>query len=133
MKKVILSTVIALMTIINVYSQDTKNETTDVTFGVRGNCGMCKTTIEKAVNNLDGIEKVVWDADKKKIDISYNEKKTNILEIHTAITKSGYDTDISKADEKAYKNLPNCCQYDRNMKMNLKTKKDDHSGHNHKH
>ena len=27
----------------------------EISFGVRGNCGMCKTTIEKAANSLNGV------------------------------------------------------------------------------
>jgi len=131
MKKVILSTIIALVTVLTAYSQDAKSEATKATFGVRGNCGMCKATIEGAVNKLDGVKTGVWDVDKKKIDVSYDDKKVNIMEIHTAIANVGYDTDMSKGDATAYDNLAGCCQYDRNQKMNVKIKKDDHSGHKH--
>ena len=66
MKKVILSiAVIAALGVTSCNSQ-TKKETkttttqmskdmamTDLSFGVRGNCGMCKKTIEKAVNAVE--------------------------------------------------------------------------------
>ncbi|MCF6351204.1 MAG: cation transporter [Flavobacteriaceae bacterium] len=131
MKKTILSIVIALVTIISTNAQSKESKTTDVTFGVRGNCGMCKATIEKAVNGLDGVAKATWSGDKKEIDISYDDKKVNIMEIHTAIANTGYDTDMSTGNDTAYENLPGCCQYDRKMKMSLKEKKEDHSGHKH--
>ncbi|MCF6280482.1 MAG: cation transporter [Flavobacteriaceae bacterium] len=114
MKKVILSIVIALVTIGSACSQDVSE-----TFGVRGNCGMCKATIEKAANNLEGVIKAVWDRENKKVDVSYDSNKTNILEIHKAIAKSGYDTDLVKGDDSVYDNLPGCCQYDRDMEMSL--------------
>ncbi len=119
MKKVILSMVIALMTIVSAYSQDGESKITDATFGVRGNCGMCKTTIEKAANSLNGVTKAVWDRANKKVDVSYDSDKTSLMEIHKAIAKSGYDTDMVNGDDSVYDNLPGCCQYDRNQEMSL--------------
>ena len=96
------------------------NETqmTQLSFGVRGNCGMCKNTIEKAVNSLEGISKVNWDVEKKKIDVSFEGSKTNKMAIHTVIAASGYDTEKLAGNEDAYKGLPGCCQYDHEMAMN---------------
>ena len=90
----------------------------DISFGVRGNCGMCKKTIEKAVNAVDGVSKVVWDVDKKKIDVSFDDSKTDEMAIHHAIAASGYDTEKVSGDLNAYNNLPGCCQYDHEMTMN---------------
>ena len=145
-KKVILSiAVIAVMGLTSCNSQTKKeNETTktemaksmamtDVSFGVRGNCGMCKKTIEKAANGVEGVASANWNVDKKKIDVSFDSKKTNTMAIHKAIAASGYDTEKVAGSEDAYKNLPGCCKYDHSMMMNQtgKMKKDDHSGHNH--
>jgi len=91
---------------------------TDLSFGVRGNCGMCKNTIEKAVNSLEGISNVNWDVEKKKIDVSFDETKTNEMAIHNAIAASGYDTEKVAGNEDAYKDLPGCCQYDHEMAIN---------------
>lgn len=93
---------------------------TDLSFGVRGNCGMCKNTIEKAANSVEGVTAANWDKDKKKIDISFDSSKTDAMAIHNAIAASGYDTEKVAGNEEAYKNLPGCCQYDHEMKMNLK-------------
>lgn len=90
----------------------------DISFGVRGNCGMCKKTIEKAVNAVDGVSKVVWDVDKKKIDVSFDDAIINEMAIHHAIASSGYDTEKVTGDLEAYNNLPGCCQYDHEMVMN---------------
>ena len=146
MKKVILSVaVIAAIGLTSCNSQ-TKKETettktemshdmamTDLSFGVRGNCSMCKSTIEKAANGVDGVASANWDVDKKKIDVSFDDSKTNAMAIHKAIAASGYDTDKVAGSEEAYKNLPGCCQYDHEMMMNQsgKMKSDDHSGHSH--
>ena len=131
MKKVILSMVVIIVVIFtscnsenkkksnNNKTETTKNmKMTDMSFGVRGNCGMCKNTIEKAVNGLDGITNANWNKDKKKIDVSFDNTKTNEMAIHKAIAASGYDTEKIAGSEEAYKNLPGCCKYDHNMQMN---------------
>ena len=79
---------------------------------------MCKKTIEKAVNGVDGVTKAVWDVDKKKIDVSFDDSKTDEMAIHHAIAASGYDTEKVSGDLNAYNNLPGCCQYDHEMTMN---------------
>jgi copper chaperone CopZ len=133
MKKVILSMVIITVIIFTSCKNETKKETettttemskdmamTNLSFGVRGNCGMCKRTIEKAVNNIEGIANVNWDKNKKKIDVSFNKAKTNEMAIHKAIAASGYDTDKVLGSEESYKGLPGCCKYDHSMEMSIK-------------
>tara|TARA_R110002050_G_scaffold233063_3_gene368793 strand:- start:15946 stop:16383 length:438 start_codon:yes stop_codon:yes gene_type:complete len=145
MKKVILSMAIIMAMGLTSCKNETKQEKetttdvskemamTDISFGVRGNCEMCKSTIEKAVNNVEGIHKATWDVDKKKIDVSFDDTKTDVMAIHKAIAASGYDTEKVAGSEEAYKGLPGCCQYDHEMAMNQsgEMKVDDHSGHNH--
>jgi len=146
MKKVILSVaVIVAMGLTSCNSQtkkeaeNTKTEMshdmtmTDLSFGVRGNCSMCKSTIEKAANSVDGVSSANWDVDKKKINVSFDDSKTNAMAIHKAIAASGYDTEKVVGSEEAYKNLPGCCQYDHEMMMNQsgEMKSDDHSKHEH--
>lgn len=103
----------------------------DVSFGVRGNCGMCKTTIEKAANSVEGVLNAKWDVDKKKIDVSFDDAKTEAMAIHKAIAASGYDTEKVAGDVEAYDNLHGCCKYDHDMEMNQsgEIKADDHSEH----
>ncbi|WP_339916964.1 heavy-metal-associated domain-containing protein [Yeosuana marina] len=90
----------------------------NISFGVRGNCEMCKSTIEKAANGVEGVSKAVWDVDAKKIDVSFDDTKTNEMAIHQAIADSGYDTEKVSANSESYKELPGCCQYDHEMSMN---------------
>lgn len=145
MKKVILSiAVIAAIGLVNCKNEakqkaETTTEvsqevaTTNLSFGVRGNCGMCKKTIEKAANGVDGVVKATWNVDKKKIDVSFDDSKTDAITIHKAVAASGYDTEKVAGSEDAYKSLPGCCQYDHTMAMNQsgEIKLDDHSNHNH--
>ena len=131
MKKVILSVVIIAATVFVSCKNEGKKETntnktevskevatTEISFGVRGNCGMCKSTIEKAANNVEGVATAAWDVDKKKIAVSFDESKTNEMAIHKAIAASGYDTEKAIGDIDAYDNLPGCCKYDHTMEMN---------------
>ncbi len=117
MKKIILSTLVAMMIALTGFSQNEKQVTTS--FGVRGNCGMCEATIEKAANGVEGVTSADWDVDKKFITVTYDPSKTDLTTIHKAIAASGYDTDKFSSNEKAYNNLAGCCQYDHEMKMSL--------------
>ncbi len=97
---------------------ETSKTSNKLSFGVRGNCTMCKATIEKAANNVEGVFNANWSVEKKKIDVVFDASKTTEHEIHKAIANSGYDTEKIKGDTTAYDNLPTCCLYSRDMKMN---------------
>jgi len=78
---------------------------------VSGNCGMCKTRIEKAVNGVDGVKDAVWDSKTQVLKVTYDEKKTNIESIQKAVVAVGHDSGKLKADDKVYNALPGCCKY----------------------
>ena len=101
----------------------TKTASTHLVFGVRGNCGMCKKTIEKAANGVEGVASAIWDVNEKKISVSFDDGKTDATAIHTAIAASGYDTQNVVANEEAYDGLPGCCKYDHEMLMNVSSEK----------
>ena len=82
------------------------------TIKVWGNCGMCKTTIEKAAKKA-GVKTANWNEDSKELKVSYAVNKTSSAKIQEAIAKSGYDTQDLTADIKAYDNLHGCCKYER--------------------
>lgn len=143
MKKVLLSfAVLAVIGMTSCKNQtEEKQETTEevnemamaeITFGVRGNCGMCKKNIETAANSVDGVLMANWDIDLKKIDVKFDDTKTDEKAIHKAIAASGYDTDQIAGNEDAYKDLPQCCQFDHTMEMSL-TEPADGQGGNHHH
>ena len=84
--------------------------TKTVKISTSAQCGMCETTIEKAVNGLDGIENADLDMRTKAVTVSYNADKVSADDIREAISAAGYDADEVKADKSAYKKLPNCCK-----------------------
>ena len=89
----------------------------DVTFGVRGNCGMCKSTIESATMSIEGVDTASWSTESKMISINVSTEINDQLinDIHNAIAKSGYDTELSTAVDEDYDKLPMCCKYNREM------------------
>ncbi len=142
MKKVLYAVAIfATIGLTSGFSQNHENHTMDkseqtamtmATFGVRGNCGMCKKTIEKAAHSVEGVSKATWNKKTKKMMVSFDASKTTEMAIHKAIAASGYDTEKVKGSETTYNNLPGCCKYDHEMKMNQTSEVNkEHSSHNH--
>lgn len=89
---------------------------TKETFKVFGNCEMCKTTIEKAANAVEGVKSAKWNPVNRKIKVKFYSDKTSVDEIQLAIAAAGYDSEHHKASDEVYKNLHHCCQYDRDLK-----------------
>ena len=111
MKKSIISIIIiGIMLFLDAntgFAQQTTKE-----FKVFGNCGMCKTRIEKAAKTVTGVESAVWDKETKMIQVTMVEQ-INVADIASAIEAVGHDTEFNKASQTAYDGLPSCCKYDR--------------------
>lgn len=97
-------------------------------FKVYGNCGMCETRIEKAAKSVEGVSKADWNKDTKMMEVTFDDSKTDMHEVKMAIAKAGHDTDMHKATDEAYNNLPGCCHYDRSAE-DSGTMKDMHKEH----
>ena len=105
--KFIISAVFALVLAINSYGQS-KTES----FKVSGNCGSCKTRIEKAAM-INGVSKADWNKDTKILLLVYNPSKVSSSDVLKKIAAVGHDTEKFLADNKVYNALPGCCQYER--------------------
>jgi mercuric ion binding protein len=79
---------------------------------VWGNCGMCKAHIEKAAKQA-GASTAVWNKDTKVLAVKYAASKTSNTKIQESVAAAGYDTQDMTGSDEAYKNLDECCQYDR--------------------
>jgi periplasmic mercuric ion binding protein len=90
------------------FAQKTKTETIKVS----GNCGMCKTKIEKAAKSA-GASYAVWSEESKELTVKYNSTSTNTAKIQQAVANTGYDTQDFKATEATYNSLHACCKYER--------------------
>lgn len=95
-----------------------KNATTE-TVKIYGNCGMCKTTIEKT-GTIKKTVKVDWNQNTHMATLTYDSKKTNQDEILKRIALAGYDSDKFLAPDDVYNNLHGCCQYERVGKVSVK-------------
>ncbi len=90
----------------------------DYSIGVKGNCGMCKTTIEKSVKELDFVFDAEWGIQSKILDVKFNDPSNfDVDALNYAITESGYETMNTSANQTSYEALPMCCKYDRNMEV----------------
>src|SRR3954468_21540355 len=97
------------------FAQNTKTEN----IKVWGNCAQCKKHIETSLK-VDGVEKADWDKKTKILTVTYDSSKISNDQIQKNVASVGYDTEKYKADDKAYTDLEECCQYDRKSVENKK-------------
>ncbi|MEY3367429.1 MAG: hypothetical protein RI973_584 [Bacteroidota bacterium] len=81
-------------------------------FKVYGNCGMCKSRIEKALA-VKGVRYAAWDQQTKMLTVKFNPELISLQELHQRCADVGHDTELVKAKDDVYQNLHGCCQYDR--------------------
>lgn len=91
--------------------QPSSNLVTD-SFAVNGNCGMCKTTIEKAAKKA-GASIANWSEEKHILVVAFDTEKTSIKKMQEQIAKVGYDNAGATSTDAAYNKLHGCCQYER--------------------
>ena len=83
------------------------------TVKVYGNCGMCKSRIEKAAKGVEGVKKATWDKETKELTVTFDSDATNLESIEKAIADVGHDTENVKAKDEVYEGLHSCCKYER--------------------
>ena len=104
-----------LLFTINCQAQIKNKETKTVK--INGNCDMCKNRIESAVYKKN-IAKANWNLETKTAVITYDSAQTTLSDVLKQIAYAGYDNDKFIAPEKAYVELPACCQYNRKITTN---------------
>ena len=82
-------------------------------FEVKGNCGTCKERIEKAAKSIDSVTTADWNEETEILEVTFDNSKTDINKIQMAVAKVGHDTEMHKASDEVYNDLPGCCKYDR--------------------
>jgi hypothetical protein len=83
-----------------------------VSFRVWGECGMCKTRIEKTVI-AEGATAASWDSKTQLLTVTYNPEKTGKEALSKKLAAAGHDTEKFKAPDEVYNSLPACCHYER--------------------
>lgn len=81
-------------------------------FQVSGNCGMCKSKIEKAAKEA-GATAASWNEDSKELLVSFGSGNSSVAQIQQKIAAVGYDNVGARATDAAYDKLHGCCKYDR--------------------
>ena len=94
------------------FAQSKAPATKSETIKVWGNCDMCKSHIEKAAKQA-GASYALWNKDTKMLSVKYAATVTSDQKIQESIASAGYDTKDLSGNDQAYKNLDECCQYDR--------------------
>ncbi len=107
MKKLFLTTVITMLTVLTFAQEKNKK----LTMEVDGKCDMCKERIEKAALNVVGVKYALWDIPSHQLSLIIDERKTDPMKIKTAVVEVGHDTKELKATEEAYDSVHPCCKY----------------------
>lgn len=117
--------VIAIMLISVVGMAQDKNK--KMTFEVDGKCEMCKMRIEKAALGVTGVKYASWDIPTHQLSLVMDQRKTNSMQIKSAIAAVGHDTKELKATQEAYDAVHPCCKYrEDNTDDSGSHKKDNH-------
>lgn len=108
MKKLLFILLVSLTTSLVTYAQTDKQESVKV----YGNCGMCKSRIQKAALAA-GATTASWSSDSELLSFTFSSEKTTADKIEKAVAAVGHDTKNYRAGNDVYDNLPGCCQYER--------------------
>ncbi|MDA3905486.1 MAG: cation transporter [Bacteroidales bacterium] len=120
--------VLSLIALVLIGATNLSAQTKTEEFKVYGNCGMCETRIEKAVNDVDGVSAAEWNKETKMLEVSFDGTKTDVHKLQMEVAKIGHDTDMHKASDEVYNQLPGCCKYERSEAKKNTTS---HECHNH--
>ncbi len=121
MKSVKYITVVAVLILSFSYVLDAQNskataKDTAVVFKINGTCSQCKERIEEALK-IKGIRSADWDVNTKMLSLVYNPVNLSVSKIHKRLAEVGHDTELEKAKDAVYKELPACCHYREMDKM----------------
>jgi periplasmic mercuric ion binding protein len=102
-----------------VFAQD---KTVKSTIKVFGNCTMCKKRIETALE-VKGVKTATWNSTTKELNVVYSKSKITEQKIHEIVASVGHDTELVKAKDNVYSDLPFCCLYRDHDHSNVKDEK----------
>lgn len=75
-------------------------------------CGGCVDNIKGGLKEVDGVQSIDVDLDKKIAYVSYDDSKTTVAALEQAIANEGYNANETKRNAEAYADLDKCCQDD---------------------
>lgn len=83
---------------------------TEASFRVTGNCGQCKSRIEKAAR-ASGASYAKWDKKKQMLSVRFTAPPLSADSLQRAVAAAGHDTETYAAPDSVYAELPGCCLY----------------------
>ena len=104
LKRIVIGIVLALFTTVAFAQEKNKK----ITMEVDGKCEMCKERIEKAALGVKGVKYALWDIPSHQLSLIIDERKTDPMQIKTALVAVGHDTKELKATEEAYDKIHPC-------------------------
>jgi len=108
MKKTFILFVATLGLTLNLAYADGKDKV--VKFKTSAICEMCKARLERNLGLSKGVKESNLDLNDKVLTVKYNPEKTTEEAIKATINNTGYDADLSVANQKAHDKLPSCCR-----------------------
>ena len=87
-----------------------KSAVVDTSLAVSGNCGHCKSRIEKAVK-ISGVKHARWDRKSKTLRVAFLSPPLSADSLQRIIAAAGHDTEQYRAPDSVYSELPGCCLY----------------------
>jgi mercuric ion binding protein len=85
-------------------------KTQEVEFSAAGCCPMCESSILGALD-VKGVKNCSWDQYAQVATVVFKPGKVTLDALQKRIAETGRDTDLHKATDEAYGELPGCCQY----------------------
>ena len=110
-KKIKPIVVVLLIFVLTVFTNEVSAQKSNtIEFHTSAQCGMCKETIEGAMNYERGIQFVELNMENMFLTVKYKTKVHTESTIKNIVAKLGYSAGDVKANEKAMNELPKCCQ-----------------------
>ena len=87
-----------------------ENSIKEAEFKVFGNCGQCKSRIEKSLK-IKEVKSAKWNKQTKMLKVAYLSPAITVDSLQQRIAAVGHDTEKYKAPDSVYSELPACCLY----------------------
>ncbi len=101
---------LAMSVLCTIASTAFAQNTQEARFTASGNCGMCKTRIEKAVA-VKEVRYAKWNKSTKILTVAFTVPGMTADSLQRRVAAAGHDTEKYRAPDAVYENLPACCLY----------------------
>lgn len=89
-----------------------KNNQVKTEVHVWGNCDIAKFKIDSAAK-LKGVSYASWNKESRLLSLTFDSTEVSLDNILKSVAMAGFDNERYMADDYAYQQLPDSCQYER--------------------